>query len=29
MMLLVISGMNKPGDDKNDLDKIVETLARE
>ena len=24
-----ISGMNEPGDDKNNLDKIAETLARE
>ena len=26
---LVISGMNEPGDDENDLDKLAETLARE
>ena len=26
---LVISEMNEPGDDKNDLDKLAETLARE
>ena len=26
---LVISGMNEPDDDKNDLDKVAETLARE